>query len=223
MGPASSSPPPPPPPLNPTLTPTPASIQQLVLRLVQPRDRADLRFLVDSHVAPDVVFCHTLGQFRGRQAYYSALRAATGFLWRYSGVTFDWRDSFVVEERAAKGGGGGSPAIVKAALAMVLHLRLPFLPRALSPALDFPTVALLRFERRHKDGPWLLARHVDANSLVALATALVPWNFAARWLLPLMGLCGVAVARALDAAADGRDALLGLGDWLLRPPQLMLD
>lgn len=214
------TPPPPPPP-----PPDAASIQHLVRRLLHPKDRDDLRALVDATVAPDVQFWHTLGFFQGRDAYYSALRVAMA-LWRYE-VSFE--DVFV------SAAADGEQETVKAALAMVLRLRLPFLPRWLSPPLDFPTIATLQFERRRdeegseavggdggghdNESAWQLTRHADANSLVALITAPLGL-FAARWLLPALGCCGVAVARALDLLADERDSL---GGWLLRPLQLLID
>lgn len=219
--------------------PTPEATQCLALRLVRPKNRADLRAAVDAFVAPDVRFYHSLGYFEGRSAYYAALRVATA-LWRYERV--DFRDVFV--SAPADGDDGGDGGTVKAALTMLLRVRLP-LP--LVRPLDFPTIAVLHFRRRaaaaekEEDGgagggtaaaaangrPFLLTQHVDSNSIVALATALspvrVPWWVVERWILPSLGACGVAAARALDAAADARDALSSaVGAWL-RPLQLLMD
>jgi hypothetical protein len=200
--------------------PTPDSIKRLVLQLLRPKHRDDLRATVARSVAPDAVFAHSLGLFRGRDGYYSALRVATA-LWRYEGVDFE--DVFV---------SGEQNGVVKAALVLVLTIRpLPFLPlpSLLSPRLDFPTIAVLHFRRRSRgDDRYLLARHVDANSLVALATGAlsplrVPWRLAARFLLPALGACGVLAARALDAGGDALGAARAAAGAWLRPLMLLMD
>jgi hypothetical protein len=209
-------------------SPTSDSIKRLVLRLVRPKDRHDLKETVGRFVADDVVFWHSLGLFRGRRAYYSALRVATA-LWSYERVEF--KDVFVSSSEEEEGGFLGRRRVVvkKAALVLVLTIRPrgPLL-RLLCPPLDFPTIAVLHFRaspsREGESGRYLLARHVDSNSVVALATALsplrVPWRLAARWLLPFFGLCGVLAARALDAACDRLDAY---GGYWLRQLQLLMD
>jgi hypothetical protein len=199
--------------------PTTDSIKRLVLRLLRPKDRDELRSAVAGAVSPDVEFWHSLGFFRKRRAYYSALRVATA-LWSYEKVVFE--DVFVSKQSDEE---DGEVVVVKAALVLVLSIR----PRVVffaPPLLDFPTIAVLHFTRRG-GGKYLLARHVDSNSVVALATALsplhVPWRFVARWLLPVFGSFGVALARALDAASDARDAFCALAGSWLRPLMLLVD
>lgn len=210
--------------------PIPDSVKRLALQLVRPKSRAELRRAVDAAVARDVVFAHSLGVFCGRDAYYSALRVVTA-LFTYERVVFE--DVFVSsEEQKEEGGaarGGGDVVVQKAALVMLLSLRPKFLPLVFAPLLDFPTIAVLHFQRHpsSSDGKYLLTHHVDSNSIVALATALsplrVPWSLAARLVLPALAICGVVLARAIDAACDARDSLCAAAGSWLRPLLLLSD
>lgn len=203
---------------------TRSSVEALVLRLVQPKDRQQLRDTIDQFVAPDVQFVHTLGLFEGRGRYYGALRVATALL-KYERVEF--RDVFLSAPEQERG--GAAVIVVKAALTMVLRVRLRLLG-PLSPLLDFPTIAVVHFRATKKgdaDGPFLLCRHVDSNSLVALLTALsplrVPFGLVERWVLPLFSACASVAAQAIDVGAFARDASCAAAATFLRPIMLMMD
>jgi len=204
--------------------PTQASVMGLVMSLVQPKNRADLRATIDRFVAPDVLFVHTLGLFEGRDSYYSALRLATASL-RYFEV--DFRDVFLSAPQEHKGSGSAAAVVVKAALVVVLRVRVRALG-PLSPTLEFPTIAVVHFVRSQKEAdPFLLSRHVDSNSLVALLSALsplrVPWRLVERRVLPIFGACASVAAWAIDAGAAARDAACAAAATFLRPLMLAMD